>query len=255
MGIHLDIFAVDLQPFEEFVNQTVWDGLCFVAEHGYPDRRRGFDVYAELPPDPPEDDMFFAIPTVGVITRSRRPLNRDSDPVFQRRLRDCFNEERGSFLKFMVALASSDAIPFVTDLTGSKRWWIGSLLNWAEQASHVTHDDYTRLGSILTQMLGQWNSGHDDAEFPPIKTTIEFPILPCGDLDQEMTVIDESDAKYLAHFLRTEVPEDESVFRGVTLYPNNTRAEWDEWVRLIISCVMKIDDLSYNQLRLVSIIG
>lgn len=259
MGIPLDIFAVDLQPFEQFVNQTVWDGLCYIAEHGYPERPRGFEVYAELPPDPPEDDIFIAIPTVGVITRSRRPLSRDSDPVLQRRLCDYFNcqEEKIGYWKFFRAIASVPTLRFVTELSagGGWQWWIDSLLRWAEQSASVRTEDFIRLKSIFSRMLGRCFFNSDENENRLVETIVNFPILPYRDPDESMSVIDESDANFLLRFLRTEVPQDEAVFRDSPLEPNPNHARAEERVRSAISELMKMDDLNYNQLRLVSIIG
>lgn len=241
------------------MNQTVWEGLCLIAEHGCPQRSHGFHVNAESPPKNRQNDYYHAVPTVGVVASSSRPLNQEVDPVLQLRLRDYFNncEKEIGCLLLMRSLADSPAVSFVTGIAeGSRRWWVGSFLRWAEKDPKVSHGNYRRLESILLGMLCGWNCDHEIEEHKAVDSKVDFPISPYNYYpDQAMNVVDESEAKFLAHFLRTSVPEDKAVFRDSPRERNPDHAGFEKCVRYVISELLKIDNLIYDRLALVSITG
>ncbi|QDT50679.1 hypothetical protein Pan258_47590 [Symmachiella dynata] len=261
MGINVSYFAVDVKPFEEFVNQTVWDALHFVAQHQDFSVARGFYVYAELPPYSLRDETYMTTASREVVSTGRRPLSRDCDPVLQRRLCDYFNSENGhfGFWSFMNAVAACEAIPCVTELcVVSKRWWIGDFFRWVEASPHVTQTDLHRLTTIFRRILDAWSAGYIPKGERIAYVGVEFPFLPYSepvDPGESMDIIGNDDICFLTHFLRTAVPSDKAVFRDSpnAREPNHERVEHD--VRFSIAGLLQMDDLNYKDLVLMTIVG
>ncbi len=88
-----------------------------------------------------------------------------------------------------------------------------------------------------------------------VESPIDFPISPYRDPDERMAVIGEDDAHFLANFLLTALSQTKAVFYDAPTARHLEHSEMDKAVRSAIAGLVKLKELSYQRLVVMSIIG
>ena len=181
MAVRITFYAIDLIPFEQFLEKSLGETLKFVAENGRE-----------------EDVLCFHTDAGRYLASARYGINHDdlqgggrgyvemsaadvdADPNLSVSCREHLAQGNASELSSLLrALASCSGLPWVNELSGGeRRWWIGSLLDWAEGSDAFGSTEYAQYEDLFFKVL----RGYHCAKLPAVKwsrlSSTDFPVIP-----------------------------------------------------------------------------
>jgi hypothetical protein len=258
MGVRIDAYAIDVPPFEDFLAQASGRVLRYVVEHA--SAPEAAVVWWDTDRGP-----ICAVPREGVFrvlqVRKENLLEASSsrDPFMIRSAEDYLREGHSLRLSSILdALSRCPDAKFVRRITeGYRRWWIGSLLDFAEQSRLLTPEDYARCALVWQKLLRGYGCGKLLPSRKFYLASFQFPILPADDTDMYMGVWTEEEAYFLVGCLR-RILEAGPRFKAPPLEVGigpETDDDWNDWVHEMIGQFLVIEALNdYSRLAVVSFI-
>jgi hypothetical protein len=259
MGVRINMYAVDVPPFEAFIDQSVGAALWHYVSNGS-DRERVISW-----DDADSQQRYRAAP--GSLTtiekRGKRvTLTRErvaEEPFFQQRVRDYLGRESSyALLCLLRALSHCPPADFVREITtGHRRWWIGELLDYADQAPSISREDFARFVVLCQKVLRGCDCGKPLPERPFTVTDFRFPVIPKDDTDMWMGVWSDGETEFALDILR-RIAEQQPRFKAppgpVGIAPE-AEEDWDKWVHEMIRQVLVIGGLKFRRLNVVTFIS
>ena len=179
--------------------------------------------------------------------------------VLNRRLRDVL--DGGSAYFFANVLRSLSSVPeveFVEKIiSGHRRWWIGSLLNYLESSRCFPEQDVMRFVSLTEKILRGRDCGRAIPKPEFSVAAFPLPIHPEDDTDLSMGVWTADEAAFVVDLFR-RVKDQNPQFReppertGLALM---TDLDWNDWVHEMIDQILKIDQLVFEETRIITFIN
>ena len=261
MGVRIEIFAVDEPRFEALIENSIGTALQQYFQHGTDSANHLYfwDVPREL--------EFIAYPLTKFSIRTlRAPFEErvvewdelKSDPFLSTKLGDYLSSDSDVGLSiFLSRFSECRNVDFIRNISsGYRRWWIGSLLDYAEKAGDVSAQDYAEVAAIFQKML----RGYECGKFLPLTDWKPnkgiFPVLP-GEVS-EMGVWTADETQRVLQFVHSLLRKAEPNFAkppGKIGIAVETDAEWNEWVRFMIKQLLTIEGLKFDRLKVVSFIS
>ncbi len=259
MSSRIKLFAVDVRRFEELLDQPIGAVLQECVERGTDPER--IIVWH----DRPRNRRYLAVPGRGVLfaegSGDYQPAEfTANDPFLARPVRDHLREEDSYALNSLLrALSSYSPGDVVREITrGHRRWWIGSLLDYAENSAAVSQVDYERLVLLWQKVLRGHVCGKPVLLCNFSTADFDFPVLPVDDVELWMGVWSEEEAHFMVdclHRIRAVPPRFGKPPGKVGMAPENDE-EWDEWVNEMLDALLRIEDaFQFERLAVVSFIS
>ena len=217
MGVRIDLYAVDVPAFAVRIDQSIGATLWEYAENGS-DRAIAIDWN-----DQANNRRYRAVPGEPVACLEQgcwARLSKDgtAEVEFLRRtMRDYLGQESSyALLSLLRALSRCPNTAFVREISvRNRRWWIGSLLNYAECSGVFSHRDYERFVFLCQKILHGISCGKTlpDRAFAPADAC--FPVIPKDDADLKFGIWSEDETEFALGFLR-RVEEQQPRFQSAT---------------------------------------
>jgi hypothetical protein len=166
-------------------------------------------------------------------------------------------ESSYALLSLLRVLRRCPTTIFVREIsTRNRRWWIGSLLDYAERSHVFSRADYERFVFLCQKML----RGSDCGKLLPHRVVAlsdsSFPVIPKDDADLRIGVWSEDETQFALDFL-CRIEEQRPRFKAppgrVGIAPQ-TEEEWNDWVHMMIRQVLAIRELEFEAINVVSFI-
>jgi len=232
MGVRIAAYAVDVLALERFLARPLSDVLRYISEHAT-------DREVTIPWWP----------------QGRGP----GEAVLSKRAAEVLREEDSDRLRRVLRdLSRCSNTGFVRMLTeGHRRWWIGSLLDAAEESEALTPDDYAQFVRLWEKVLRGYNCGKWLTTATFVLSDFEFPLLPTDDADLQIGIWTEPEAGFVADCLRRLTALDtrfKAPPQRIGIGPE-TDDDWNAWVYEMIRQFLTIGDLpDYGRLAVVTFI-
>jgi hypothetical protein len=251
MGVRISIYAVDVPSFEAFIDQPIGDALWRYAENGS-DRER--IIYWT---DMQRERSYRAAPGEPLKYEQHSawiPLTKASiseHPFLKEKIRDYLARDHSFSLMWLLrGLSRFPPTDFVREITtGYRRWWIGSLLDYAERAPDISGDDFARFVSLCQKILRGRDCGRALPEREIGLADFSFPVIPCDDTDLWIGVWSEDESRFALDFLR-RIEHHRPRFKrppGPIGIAPESEDEWDKWVHEMIRQVLVIAELKFDR--------
>jgi hypothetical protein len=255
MGIRIEMYAVDLPPFNRLLENRLGEVLRLYADHGtseYSLRYFG---------DGTESD-YCAQPKKGVfwLTRkAQRVADGELPAELNRRLGDVLEGGTTYFLAGVLqALSSVPAIEWIEEITSDhRRWWIGSLFDYLECSSRFPKQDVLRLTALFQIVLRGRDCGKPMLRHEVNVADFAFPVHPQDDPDFSMGVWTGDEAAFVVDLFR-RVKDQNPQFRqppGPIGFAPTTDVGWNEWVNEMMEQILAIGRLAFEEMRIITFIG
>jgi hypothetical protein len=251
--------AVDVPRFAEFLEQPLGAVLWYHANHcGDRDKRLWFT-------DAPAGAYIYnAISGDGVYTFTsgqRYPLPEakwTQIEFLNTKTRDHLNGGSPYDLdRLLDSLAMTPTAGFVEPITwGHRRWWIGSLLDYAASALEITAQDFDRLRTLFQRVLCGRDCGWPLPEVGTEESEPDFPVHPYDEPGFSMAAWTSEEARFVTGGLRRisdQKPRFNSPPGPVGIAPE-AQEDWNDWIHEMIQQLLKIDQLDFDDMRIVSFI-
>jgi hypothetical protein len=259
MGIRISAFALDHQPFDQFLDRSVAETLFFIAE-----RSKGDHVSFHAS-DWSSKERYVVLPSRNV-SRWRSGSNPVAltlnvaarIPLLRQSLREYLAAYSGYGMLFLLeALVTVPEIRWVSLLTeGHKPWWIFSLLSGARDA-HLPPPQLRELEELCARFLRGYQ--YRSPAYPlESKGRAPMPgdlaVLPVDDPDIQIGVFAPDETLRWLELTR-DVAERVECFQHRVRHLEIPDAEADEGVRLMLRSFDRIESLPYRDLRMVTFIS
>jgi hypothetical protein len=246
MGVRLELFALDLPRFTAFIRQPVWEWLWYYADNG---TAQGGDVL--MPANDDAHIVYVATPRLGVmravgnksVALDRR--NRPGDPLLSDTLHDYLASNSPWRLQDLLTAVGrcppNDCVRLVT--SGHRRWWIGSLLDYAEKTLGPAAPDYLFLASLFRKLLGWYDCGKVLPAPAVVESEPRFPLRLQEDPDIHTGVWRDEETFLVMDILRSMMSEHTRFSKPplpVGVAPEKEE-DWNDWVHQMIAHILSID--------------
>lgn len=266
MGVRIQLYAVDLAGLDELLDQSVGDLLWLYAERGLrrdpPDEmdelwwhdEQSRRHYCAYPGEPP---YVWCSPHQEPVVLTREAIAEHS--FLSKTVREHLaRDESWGLMALLQAFSQCASYPFIRRIThGQRRWWIGSLLAYAEQAPSIAREEYEQFVLLWQKVLRVYDCGKPLPARPIALGDFDFPIIPTDDTDLWMGVWTKEEAKLMVTVLeqiQSQQPRFAVPPKWVGLASAGTDDEWNEWVYRMIEQVLVLRELNIKDLRVVSFI-
>ncbi len=266
MGVRIQLYAVDLAGLDELLDQPVGDVLWLYAERGlrrdppgevdelcwYDEQSRGY--YIAYPGEPP---YVWSSPRHEPVVLTRETVAEH--PFLSKTIREHLaRDESWGLMALLQAFSQCASYPFIRRVThGQRRWWIGSLLAYAEQAPGIAREDYEQFVLLWQKVLRGCDCGKPLPSRSFTLGDFAFPIIPTDDAGLQMGVWTQEEAEFVVTVLeqiRAQQPRFAAPPECVGLASDAGDDTWNEWVHRMIGQVLVLRELNFKDLRVVSFI-
>lgn len=260
MGVRIFAYAVDLPRLDAFLELSLTELLGRYVNHGNDPNERLTFTYGV------NDDTFVATPkksVSGAITdNSGRRYSVFTEqqlqalPVLQRSAR--YHLSSGSIYQsqwLFQAFSNCSGVNFIHRLIdGQRRWWIGSVLQFA--SGMIAADDYDELTRLFQQILRGIDCGFPipDADIGFI--TDGLPFTPENDPDLRIGRWSEKESLTAVQILSYIVSLSPTFVRPpgpIGIAPDD--AEWNQWVHGNVASLLRVSDIDYDVCNVLTFIG
>lgn len=260
MGVRIYAYAVDLPPFAALLNSTLGDLLRRYQRDGKDRGERlmftGID----------NDDTFFASPGGSIGAWIGSGSDRHLEELTEERiggiapLQSPAREHlsRGSIYQaewLLRGFSNCRGVDFIERLIdGQRRWWIGSVLQFAHTRSE--RSEYDALELLFRKILRRWNCGYNIQAGDPGIVTEGLPFTPQDDPDLAFGRWSKEEsfaAGALLSKLMGSVPGFTRPPGPIGIAPDES--EWHQWVFETVEKVLRLRDLNYSTCNVLTFIG
>lgn len=259
MGVRISIYAVDELGFASWLNQPISELLNYYAENGLDSLRNLHFIDSER-------NLYFhsspkrKVTVHGNETSLSQLSERDlySDPFLARTAGELLQKDSSIALEmFMGCLSSCPAIECIREVTtGFRRWWIGSLLERAEQSKTLSKADYQEITFLLQKLLGPYECGKNIQRRDWKLCKNDFIIIP--ECAEGMCVWTAVEASRLLALLRELLAKDKPHFvapsGAIGICPEKEE-DWDEWVHSSLQQLFQIGEFHSEHMKVVGFIS
>jgi len=264
MGVRIDIYAVDVTLLGQLLARPLNEILSHYCVNGTVDGR---DLQFHFD-SPPKSESFSCRPGGSF----RRLVWHNSDletdellgsisgfPALTITAREYYSQRSAvSYSGFLEAMSHCHGIDGVTTLSiGYRRWWIGSLLDYLDRSKIVSTEDFHFYADLFSRFLGPYLSGKDlpknswkispeDRMFVPVCDELES-IGIWSDVETKLVL-------ELIHQLLDLKPLYKKPSKNVGIAPKDD-IDWTDWVETMLKSFLKLEMLSYKNLRIMTYIG
>jgi hypothetical protein len=189
-----------------------------------------------------------------------RPLQEDAaDALLRRPTRDYLQASSSFDLSFVLKGLCACSVDYVRRLiSDERRFWLGSLLEYAAHAPGIAPADYARFVRLAQIVLRVYDCGKKLLPSDIKLSDFDFSVIPADDADCWMGVWSEAEAYFAVDFL-TLLQRQHPTFEA----PPELSSRWvesdEEWtrrVRDIIDQLMVLEELLvFQKLAVVSFIS
>jgi hypothetical protein len=257
MGVRITLFAIDLARLTSLFERSVWDWLWHYVDHGSPagDPARIATSSHSM--------FYFARPGAGVTlsvdgkkTKLDR-LHKPGDSVLSTPLGVYLATSIYELEAFVIAVSqcpSADVASVI--LRGSRRWWIGSLLECAERTLGPHDSDYIYLAGLFQRLLQGHNCGKELPKDAGASTGVRLPlpVRPDPDLRLGMWTAEETQ---LATAIIRSLEEWKPIYAappGPVGIPSASETDWNVWVRGMVGQLLVVDSFPGSMRNVLSFI-
>jgi hypothetical protein len=260
MSVRIEFYAVDLDPFEQFLGKSLGEILKFAAENSDEDGHVSFSMDV--------GSYYTASSRLGILKHDQGRVEMsttdiDRDPSLSVSCHDHLST-RGYTTELNLllrVLADCSMVPWVHALSKDyRRWWIGSLLDWVQRANVLSADDYADYEILFLKVLRGSTCGVSLTGLQIQLSDLDFPIIPRFDNGGgRLGVWTGEDVNVFLRCTRHILSCDPQFGAPPDRRPVSTTAadgaEWNDWVHKMLSQLLAIEGLSYSTPSMVSMIG
>ncbi len=259
MGVRISLYAVDVPPFEQFIDRSLGEVLTDYAARGLDSDRRLWWW------DDSRDRRFLAVPGKPLLyaDSSANYVDYDTnepDAFLSHSIEDFLRKQSGHELKSLLrALCGFPPHDFVREIMcDQRRWWIGSLLDYAERAPDSVPGEYSRLAQVWQEVLRPYGCGKSLPSQKTASRDFTFPVIPAEREDPWMSSWTADEASFVVSCFRriqSQNPRFKAPLGELGIVPE-TADDWHVWVSEMLESVLRINEcLTYEQLAVVSFIS
>jgi len=260
VGIRIEAYAVDVPKLAELLNATIGDLLRrYQLDGKHPEQRLMFT-------DLHNDDIFLTTPGGPIRASIGNGSDRHFEELNEERLRTLESLRRPAHEhlsrdtifganRLLRGLSRCKGIDFIEPLIdGHRRWWIGSLLQFAHK--HFEPGEYEQLELLFRRILRRLDCGYKIQEGDPGLVATGLPFTPEDNLDLPFGRWSEAEC-FEAVPLLSKIMELSPTFTRppgpIGIAPDDS--EWHEWVCNNVKSLLRIKDLGYSTCNLLTFIG
>ena len=252
MGTRIEFYAVDISPFEGFLERSLAGALRFAAQSGGQHQVLWFQTDSGRYLASPQDGILLGTGKGYVhLTETQIEASPDLSISCARHLAGAGTAQLGSLLR---VLAESSATPWVHQLSsGDYWWWVCSLLE-ALEASALAPGEAGRIRALLARVLrGAPCAGFDLPAAGAAPTGL--PVTPASEDEHwAMGVWSTEEVDDFARYA-TAMLTRETVFHRPAGMDLQRGIDWDAWVRDMLDRLSGIRRLGYERPAMISFSG
>lgn len=257
MGILIHAYAIDLPRFDAFLDSTLAELLSRYRRDGIGDDSLEFGT------DWHKGHSFIAMPRRPIFSLRAVGFGREASeftdeelhefPELSRSAREHFSGGSTYELKWLFqSFSNCHGIDFVERLLdGPRRWWIGSILQFAHTC--LAASDYDELSLLFRKLLRGWDCGYPIPSGDVGVVTDGFPISLEANPDFRFGRWTEKDVSKATSLL-SEIMSSSPTFSC----PPELRPDEDNWhphVQNMLNSLLRIRHLPYERCNVLSFIG
>jgi hypothetical protein len=256
MGVRITLFAVDVPQFITFIQRSVWEWLWQYVDSGPPN-----GPVARIWVNKEKSTRIIqATPQVGVVGPDGKRLHRlntPADPLLSCSLHDYLTRNSPwklyDLLDAMVE-CPNESVRLIA--RSQRRWWIGSVLDYAEKTLGSTAPDYRHLASLFQRVLRGYDCGKILPKSRDTVPDFRFPLFLQDDPDLRMGVWTEEETLFVLETIRSITYEKTrfAILPGTAGFPPDTDEAWNQWVQEIVGQILAIDAFPLTMRTVISVI-
>jgi hypothetical protein len=259
MGVRISLHAVDVPKFEEYLDQPLAAILLDYSEHGSNEWPQRFTFPGMI-----RYESYFKS-GIRRLEGQEAPVTLLESDVFEETrlsinaktyLQNETSFELNFFLRALCQLSSVDWVEEISN--GSRRWWIGSFLDYLDKNDDVPSEDYVKIEKMFQKVLRPFNCGKELTEVAYQLSEFEFPVIPNNDVDLWMGVWDKSELNFMVDLIQTIFSGNEPRFKSPPLdigIAPETDEDWNKLVLTALNQLLTIRDLQYEEPNVISFVG
>jgi hypothetical protein len=263
MATRLDAFAIDVPRIEKLLDRSLAELFCLYFLHGNTEKLLHVCV------DPDTFDSFSITPRTAIsgsletgpgrVLREFAQEEITAVPRLSVNARSHYSDNvySGQINDALTAFAACDGVDGIVQLFDEEsRWWIGSVLQAAEMAWSDRSPKFEECRVLFRKILRGWHCGYRDGEGDigldqsglPFRTDDDDSFNAMG----RWTPHDCSRAVELITELLASPCQFECPPKGPTSWND---CDWNEWTRGSLRTIMRLRELNFRDLNLISFIA